>query len=551
MKKIFFIVLTFVLYLFFIAPSAFAEEINSFDVSLTAHKDGSMDVVENIQYDFGYSSRHGIYRDIPLFSKVGDLYRIIKIQNVLIERDGKKEKFETTNSKEKISFKIGNANKTITGEHLYKISYTVQNGIGSNFPDYDEIYWNATGNEWEATINKASLKINSDFNIKPTNYICYEGAYGGKDKSCSINKGVISSGQILYPGYGLTGVAVFPKGTFPPSVLYKELPKTTSEKIGETFLKNIWLIFLFINLVLPIVLMIWYEKKKNKKRFGPPSVNFDIPKDEFGKRIAPAISGTIDSAKLERDDVVATIFDLAIRKYIKLEEIKIKKQLRPDKVEQKITKLKERDKTFSKFEERVFDRLFEDGQSVLAEDLKKDFYKTFQSMEDDIFKELVDKKYYFKNPKIQKGLLVVLGMIALFSGGFILGIVLIYLSRKLIGRTALGDEIDFKIDGLKLFLKSMDRNYEWQAKKFYTVEQMIPYAMALGYIDKFMDQLKIIKPDYNPTWYSGYHGNFYLSYGAFYSSVSSNMTTSAPSSSSGSSGGFSGGGGGGGGGGSW
>ncbi len=81
--KIFSIVLTFFLCLFFLVPPAFAEEINSFDVSLTAHKDGSMDVVENIQYDFGYSSRHGIYRDIPLFSRVGDLYRIIKIQNVL------------------------------------------------------------------------------------------------------------------------------------------------------------------------------------------------------------------------------------------------------------------------------------------------------------------------------------------------------------------------------------------------------------------------------------------------------------------------------------
>ena len=80
---------------------------------------------------------------------------------------------------------------------------------------------------------------------------------------------------------------------------------------------------------------------------------------------------------------------------------------------------------------------------------------------------------------------------------------------------------------------------------------MIPYAMALGYIDKFMEALKIIKPDYNPSWYRGYSGNFYIGYAAFYAASSSNMTTSAPSSSSGFSGGSSGGGGGGGGGGSW
>ena len=112
--------------------------------------------------------------------------------------------------------------------------------------------------------------------------------------------------------------------------------------------------------------------------------------------------------------------------------------------------------------------------------LKTDFYKTFQDMETEIFKQLVEKKYYVKNPKTQRGLLAVLGVMALGTGSIVLSGVLFYLAKKLLGRTALGDEVDYKIDGLKLFLKSMDRNYKWQAKNFYTVEQMIPYAMALG-----------------------------------------------------------------------
>jgi len=41
----------------------------------------------------------------------------------------------------------------------------------------------------------------------------------------------------------------------------------------------------------------------------------------------------------------------------------------------------------------------------------------------------------------------------------------------------------------------MDRNYlNWQAEK-YTVEQMIPYD-GKGYMNKFMEALKILKPDY-------------------------------------------------------
>ena len=171
-------------------------------------------------------------------------------------------------------------------------------------------------------------------------------------------------------------------------------------------------------------------------------------------------------------------------------------------------------------------------------------------MEKHVFETLKEKGYYTKNPKTQKTFFILTGLAAIVSINFILGGVLFFLSKKLNGRTTLGDEVDYKIDGLKVFLKAMDPEYNWQAEKLVTLEQMIPYAMALGYIDKFMKELKIIKPDYNPNWYAGYAaGSFFSNYSGFYSSFS---TTVAPSSSSGAGGGgFSGGGGGGGGGGGW
>ncbi len=554
MKK--FIFLSFFLFIFLFKPQiSFAEVIHSFDVNITAHKNGEMDIVENINYDFEDLNKHGIFRYIPLYSRVGDLYRVIKVKNIKIERDGENEKFTVSTNKEQIYFKIGDADKTINGAHLYKISYTVKNGIGSNFEDHDEIYWNITGNDWQVEIEKATASVSTDFSANLTNLICFEGPIGSKDQQCKILENTVSSSQILYPGYGLTIVAAYPVNTFPKSILLKEFPKTIAEKIGGFILRNLYLIYLFFNIVLPLVLFYWYQTHKNKKRFGPPTVNFEIPKDHKGKRIAPALSGTIDTAKLERDDVIATIFDLAIRKYIRLEEVKEKAKVLgvfdKEKNEQKIIKLKTVDAKMDSFEKTLFNRLFETGDTIKVTDLKLDFYKTFSEMEKEVFKELVDKGYYVKNPKNQKAFLIVFGMWSLFTLNIILAITLFFLAKKLNGRTALGDEIDYKIDGLKLFLKSMYRNYKWQAEKFYVVEQMIPYAMALGYIDKFMEALKIIKPDYNPSWYRGYSGNFYVGYAAFYVASTSNMTTSAPSSSSGFSGGSSGGGGGGGGGGSW
>jgi len=555
-KKLIFV---FSIFIFFVCTPrlVFAETIHSFDVNIIVQKNGNMNVSETINYNFGDSQKHGIYRFISLFTKVGNLYRVIKIENIAVLRDNRAENFSTTDNAQDLNIKIGNANLTISGNHIYKISYTVLNGIGSNFSDHDEIYWNATGNDWQVPIEAADIKITTDFNAVQNNLICFTGVSGAKDSNCTTGDGQVSSTQELSPGEGLTVVAGYPVGTFPKSVLVNQPPKTLSATIMELLTANYYLIYVFLNLVLPLLLFYWYFKHKNKNNFGKPGVNFDIPKDENNDILRPALAGTIDTAKLEKDDVVATIFDLAIRKYIKMEEVDTKEKILGmignTKKDQKITRLNNKDSDLNEYEKTFMDYLFGDSKSFMISDSKLSFYTTFSQMETDVFSALVKKGYYSKNPKTQKSLLLALGIVSMvFILNIPLALTLLFLALKLNGRTPAGDEIDFKIDGLKLFLKSMDRNYQWQAEQLYIVEQMIPYAIALGYIDKFMEQLKIIKPDYNPSWYSGYNGNFYLGYAALYSSMNSSVITTAPSSSSGfGGGGFSGGGGGGGGGGSW
>jgi len=75
MKRLF--ILLLLCFLCLLTPkSSYAEVIHNFDFNITAHKDGTMSVKEVINYDFESIYRHGIFRDIPLFVKVGDLYRI-------------------------------------------------------------------------------------------------------------------------------------------------------------------------------------------------------------------------------------------------------------------------------------------------------------------------------------------------------------------------------------------------------------------------------------------------------------------------------------------
>jgi uncharacterized membrane protein len=555
-KKLLLILVTSIFLLSPFKVWAASETINSFDTNITAHKNGTFDVKETIVYDFGSNNRRGIYRNIPTTTKVGELIRVITINVNQVLLDGNPESYTISTNSTEESVKIGQADQTISGVHTYTIFYTVGNGIGSNYADHDELYWNVTGNDWEAPIYQASVSFTDDFGVLPNRVACYTGSAGSTAKNCDFNgTSDIFTTKPLNAREGLTAVWGFPKGTFPESVLQKPTPSSTSfsqNSSGKYLLYVFLAIPIILNLLLFPAVLWWYLKNKKKERFGPPKVNFDLPEDRFGQRITPAEAGSIDNARVEQNDVIATIFDLAIRKYIKLESVKAKKVLGVFGSDEDylIKKLKEPDEELQSFEKTLMDRLFKEGNEVKISSLNKDFYETFGKFEKEVFNRLIARSIYIENPKNKMALFLTFGILLIFVGGILLGPLLIFLSFKLNGRTATGDQLDWQIDGLKIFLKNMSREHTWQAKNLYTVEKYIPYAMAFGFIKEFMEELKVIYPDYHPTWYAG-NVAFYQASDRMFTSMNSSFTTHAASSSSGFSGGSSGGGGGGGGGGSW
>ena len=63
--------------IFFLLPNlAFAEErIDAFSSHIIINQNGSLTVQEEIAYDFGEASHHGIYREIPLiYTPAGSKY---------------------------------------------------------------------------------------------------------------------------------------------------------------------------------------------------------------------------------------------------------------------------------------------------------------------------------------------------------------------------------------------------------------------------------------------------------------------------------------------
>ena len=97
MKKLFFTGALFLIIFSFPQTTFAAEIIHNFDVSITAHQNGDMTVVEKIEYDFDADNRHGVFRFIPTYTKLkdADLYRISEINFTDVKRDGNDEPYTT------------------------------------------------------------------------------------------------------------------------------------------------------------------------------------------------------------------------------------------------------------------------------------------------------------------------------------------------------------------------------------------------------------------------------------------------------------------------
>ena len=127
---------------------AATERIDNFDVTIKMNADASIDVTEQIDYNFGSLQKHGIYRDIPVkYQARGGSYSL-RISDISVADEmGAAYDFGVSDKGSEKEIKIGNADALVTGSKVYIIRYKIKRAI-NYFDDHDELYWNATGNEW-------------------------------------------------------------------------------------------------------------------------------------------------------------------------------------------------------------------------------------------------------------------------------------------------------------------------------------------------------------------------------------------------------------------
>lgn len=564
MKKIFLtLFITSLLFTLF-SKLVFAEEINSFNENIKINKDGTINVVEKIDYIFGQVYKHGIYRDIP-YTKTNQEGKKFKlsISNISVtDENNQPYIYSQTNENNSLHLKIGDPNNVIDGEHTYVISYTIAGAL-TYFSDHDELYWNVTGNNWQVPINQATARVEFPETLKENDVklACYTGATGSTSSNCSFKTdgktADFTSNTALYSNEGMTLVIGFPKNI----VATLEPQKIIS--FSDTLAGKLVLILLILlatlwYLVYPIWIVIkWLKAGRDPKTYRAVSSWFDPPKSKDGRFLTPGETGALYDEKVDMSDITSTIIHLAQRGYLKIEERQKKKLFGTSDVYYLI-KTKETDNSLLGFEKTLIDGIFEDGDEVELKQ-KDSLYEAVNDAKDELYKQVVADDLFPKNPQSIRNFYTTMVVLSAITLNGLLFVASLIFGRAMSKRTLFGAEQLGIAKSLRNFLTSQERQLKFQAQKQMMFEKLLPYAVAFGVEKIWAERFK----DMNlppPAWFSSYHtGTFNAIYfaSALNSSMSSFTTAATPTrSSSGFSsgfggGGFSGGGGGGGGGGSW
>jgi len=207
--------------LLFASPAFAAEQINRFDVLVVVETNGDVLVTERINVSAeGIEIRRGIFRDLPrYFDGEGERYEY-QYRVLGVTRDGQDEDYETDTEGSAFRIRIGDPDVLLEhGAHTYEIRYRVENQV-RYFADYDEVYWNATGNYWAFPIVSARAVIQLPPGGVVTQSAGYSGALGQQGNAFTYqpdgDRHIFETTRPLQRGEGLTVSVGFEKGLIDP-----------------------------------------------------------------------------------------------------------------------------------------------------------------------------------------------------------------------------------------------------------------------------------------------------------------------------------------------
>lgn len=277
--------------------------LNSYDINIVVNKNNTLNVTEKIGAYFNVE-KHGIFRKIPIRNNVTRLdgtksKNRVKVRNIKVN-----DNYSLSTEDGYKVIKIGDSNKTLTGQKNYKISYLYNLGRDSG-KKYDELYFNLIGSEWDTSISNITFTIKMPKEFDSSKLGFSSGTVGSTDSSkvtYVVNKNTITGryNGTLDSGEALTVRLELPEGYFVGASL----------NIGLTSILSIVLPLLFVL----ITYLLWNKFGKGKQVIE--TVEFYPPQGFNSAEV-----GFLYKGEVEDEDVISLLIYLANKGYIKIVEI--------------------------------------------------------------------------------------------------------------------------------------------------------------------------------------------------------------------------------------
>ncbi len=592
----------------------YGRQIVRYDVTVDIDTAGVAQVSIDMDFSFGNNPGHGPYIWLPTRQGYDtEQDRIYKISNIRARSaTGAPAKAHVDRSRNAVTVRVGDEDRgNISGVQQYTISYRLEGMLNGAAGDgtFDEFYWNAIGVGWEIPISNATVTVRGPGAIADAT--CFAGPQGSTEQCTDFShEGTTArfAEAVLPVGRLFSVVVGWPAGTFEgiEPILVPKPKATDPVDPGSPAGVAAAIILLggvgtaitrvrmrgrdeaYLGLTPGVEPGIGQDTRVgNRDSRAPIAVQFEPPRD-----LHPGVVGTLVDEVADPHDVTATLVDLAVRGYLRIEEVPRKN---PNKRAKDWTLVRLTDTTMSlaPFENALFDGIFAGREEVRLSSLKTTFASTMATVQRGLYGEVTGRGWFRADPqavrarwRVSGWLLIVASFaVALFWGGaggtrgFLLvplallttGIVVNVCAKRAPGRTAAGTAVLAQTLGFKQYIATAEANQlRWEEGED-IFSRYLPYAIVFGETKRWARVFEDLAAQgldvTEPSWYVGHgaaHGALWSHGGGFSSSLASFTSTattsiSAPApSTSGSSGGSgfsgggsSGGGGGGGGGGGW
>jgi uncharacterized membrane protein YgcG len=296
------------------AAAAQSERILNFKSFITVHPDASMTVTENITVRAaGQEIKRGIIRDFPTTyrDRLGNTVTVgFEVEEVL--RDGRAEPYQTESVSNGVKIRIGQKEVFLrSGVYTYTIRYRVDRELGF-FKDFDELYWNVTGNGWTFAIDHAEAYIELPAGATILKSAAYTGYQGDQGQDFTVTSGdnliVFKTTRGLAAKEGLTVAVSWPKGVV--------AEPSSQEQLGFFFKDNlataIGLIWLAV--LLAFYLWVWYRVGRD------PATGTIIPLFSPPAGFSPAAVRFVSRMGYDDKTFAAAVVNMAVKGGVLIKE---------------------------------------------------------------------------------------------------------------------------------------------------------------------------------------------------------------------------------------